>query len=279
VVRQPYAPGTPFPFFLTFTYMSITLIVLLLVGILILLIVQIEKNYSWKQPENPFPPEWRKILSQKVPFYQSLNKSGKKTFEYKVQEFLLNCQITGIETEVTTIDRLLVAASAVIPIFHFPEWKYSNLSEVLLYKTTFNHDFQTEGEERSILGMVGTGFMNGQMILSKSALHLGFANETDKKNTAIHEFVHLLDMADGTVDGIPEKLLEKQYVLPWMHLMEKEIEEIYDGRSDINPYGGTKKSEFYAVVAEYFFERPHLLKKKHPELYGMLDEMFNKKSA
>ena len=67
--------------------------------------------------------------------------------------------------------------------------------------------------------------MNGQMILSKPALHLGFANETDKKNTAIHEFVHLLDKADGTIDGIPERLLEKQYVLPWMHLMEKKIEE------------------------------------------------------
>ncbi|NBC09299.1 MAG: peptidase [Bacteroidetes bacterium] len=255
--------------------MSTILIVLLLVGILILLIVQIEKNYAWQQPEHPFPSQWRAVLSQKVPFYQSLSKTDKKTFEYEVQEFLLNCQITGIETEVTATDRLLVAASAVIPIFHFPEWRYANLSEVLLYKATFNRDFQTEGEERRILGMVGTGFMNGQMILSKPALHLGFANETDKKNTAIHEFVHLLDKADGTIDGIPERLLEKQYVLPWMQLMEKKIDEIYEGRSDINPYGGTKKSEFYAVVAEYFFERPHLLKKKHPELYGMLDKIFD----
>lgn len=256
--------------------MSTIISALLLVGILIWVVVRIEKNYAWKQPEKPFPPEWRRILSQKVPFYQSLNKKDKKTFEYEVREFLLNCRVTGIETEVTPTDRLLVAASAVIPIFHFPEWRYTNLSEVLLYKGTFNHNFQTEGKERRILGMVGTGFMNGQMILSKPALHLGFANETDKKNTAIHEFVHLLDKADGTIDGIPERLLEKQYVLPWMHLMEKKIEEIYDGRSDINPYGGTKKSEFYAVVAEYFFERPHLLKRKHPELYGMLDKMFNK---
>lgn len=255
--------------------MTTILISLLFIGILILLVSLVEKNYAWKKPDQSFPTEWRTILSQKVHFYQYLNQKDKKTFEYEVQEFLLNCRITGIETEVTVTDRLLVAASAVIPIFHFPEWRYTNLSEVLLYKGTFNRDFQTEGEERSILGMVGYGFMNGQMILSRPALHLGFANETDKKNTAFHEFVHLLDKADGTVDGIPERLLEKQYVLPWLHLMEKKIEEIYEGRSDINPYGGTNKSEFYAVVAEYFFERPELLKKKHPELYEMLARIFN----
>jgi Mlc titration factor MtfA (ptsG expression regulator) len=254
--------------------MTTILVSILLIGIIILLVSLVEKTYAWKKPEQPFPAEWRNILSRKVPFYQSLNKEDKKTFEFEVQEFLLNCRITGIETEVTTTDRLLVAASAVIPIFRFPDWKYTNLSEVLLYKGTFNRNFQTEGEERSILGMVGSGYMNGQMILSKPALHLGFANETDKKNTAIHEFVHLLDKADGTIDGVPEKLLERQYVLPWLHLMEKEIHEIYEGRSDINPYGGTNKSEFYAVAAEYFFERPELLKKKHPELYKMLARIF-----
>ncbi len=259
--------------------MTNIVIVLLLLGVVILLVYQIEKNYSWKQPKQSIPPEWRTILSQKIPFYRALSRKDKKTFEYEVQEFLLNCQITGIETEVTTTDRLLVAASAVIPIFRFPDWKYTNLSEVLLYKGTFDENFQTAGEKRNILGMVGSGFMNGQMILSKPALHLGFANESDKKNTAIHEFVHLLDKADGTIDGIPEKLLEKQYILPWIHLMEKKIEEIYENRSDINPYGGTQKSEFYAVAAEYFFERPKLLKRKHPELYDMLDKIFEEKIA
>ena len=49
-------------------------------------------------------------------------------------------------------------------------------------------------------------------------------------------------------------------------------------RSDINPYGTTSKGEFLAVVAEYFFERPDLLKEKHPELYAALEAIFYKKS-
>jgi Mlc titration factor MtfA (ptsG expression regulator) len=143
-----------------------------------------------------------------------------------------------------------------------------------LYPSLFNEDFETEGTDRRIAGMVGSGYMEGMMILSKQALKLGFANESDKKNTAIHEFVHLIDKTDGTIDGIPELLLEKQYTIPWIDLIHKKIDEIYKNKSDINPYGSTNNAEFYSVVSEYFFERPKLLAKKHPELYALLEKIF-----
>jgi Mlc titration factor MtfA (ptsG expression regulator) len=53
------------------------------------------------------------------------------------------------------------------------------------------------------------------------------------------------------------------------------MEAINDNHSDIRKYGGTNQAEFFAVASEYFFERPDLLKKKHPELYRMLSECFN----
>lgn len=231
-------------------------------------------NGKWKTPKEEFPNEWRIILSKKVAFYNALNAEEKKHFEFKVQEFLLNCRITGIETSIDTSDRLLVASSAIIPIFPFKDWTYSNIYEVLVYPSSFNEKFETQGEGRSILGMVGSGYMEGKMILSKNALRLGFANESDKKNTAIHEFVHLIDKMDGSIDGVPALLLEKQYAIPWLDLILKKIEEIYEGVSDINPYGATNKVEFFSVISEYFFERPQLLAKKHPELYALLEQIF-----
>ncbi|MBU0528381.1 zinc-dependent peptidase, partial [bacterium] len=152
---------------------------------------------SWKKPNEKFLTDWRKILITKVSYYNNLNTEEKTRFEYKIQEFLQNVRITGISTDVDDTDRLLVAASAIIPIFAFTDWQYVNLSEVLLYPNQFDQDFQTEGGERRILGMVGTSYMNGKMILSKPALHHGFSHESDKENTAIHEFVHLIDKADG----------------------------------------------------------------------------------
>lgn len=51
--------------------------------------------------------------------------------------------------------------------------------------------------------------------------------------------------------------------------------EIIANRSDIDGYASTNRQEFFAVASEYFFERPHLLKKKHPRLYADLVQVFN----
>ncbi len=252
-------------------YEKIILAIILL--LIILLIRYIKKKNAWKIPKEKFPANWRIILSEKLIFYNNLNEEEKKHFEFKIQEFLLNCRITGIKTEVDDTDKLLIASSAIIPIFEFPEWRYLNIDEVLLYPTSFNMDFGVNSDS-TVLGMVGSGVMEGKMILSKQSLINGFRNETDKKNTAIHEFVHLIDKSDGAIDGVPKLLLEKQYTIPWIDLIKQKIDEIYKGKSDINPYGATSKAEFFSVISEYFFERPELLKKKHPELYKLLEQIF-----
>ncbi|MEX0965788.1 MAG: M90 family metallopeptidase [Bacteroidia bacterium] len=219
-------------------------------------------------------PGWKEILEDKVRFYQRLEPEEKKEFEAGVLKFLRQCTITGIKTKVTDEDRILVAASAVIPLFRFPDWEYRNINEVLLYPDSFAYDYDLEGDDRSILGMVGTGTLNNKMILSRPSLRKGFGNKTDKHNVAIHEFVHLLDKADGSTDGIPEYLMDKQYIIPWLKLMRNEIKAVQEGDSDIHPYGSTSEAEFFSVVSEYFFERPNLFERKHPELYRILEKIY-----
>ena len=214
------------------------------------------------------------ILENNIAFFRGLDEKEKQQFENELRDFLSYIRITGVNTPIDDLDRIFVAASAVIPVFAFPGWKYYNLREVLLYSDAINPEFQTEGEGRNILGMVGTGYMEGKMLLSKFALQQGFKNESDKNNTAIHEFVHLIDKADGDTDGIPNQLLAKQYSIPWLDMTYQQMQEILKGKSDINPYGATNKAEFFAVVSEYFFERPDLLEQKHPELYKLLQEIF-----
>ncbi len=238
-----------------------------------------KKSSNWVTPTVEFPNKWRVVLIENISFYNSLSPKEKKRFEFKVQEFILNHKITGVKTTLTITDKLLVASSAVIPIFGFDNWKYVNLYEILIYPAAFNAHLKMEGNGRHILGMVGNGNMKGTMILSKEALRHGFKNETDKKNTAIHEFVHLIDRVGGTIDGIPSALMEKQYAIPWLDLINKKLEEIYEDASDINPYGGTNKAEFFSVASEYFFERPKLMQRKHPELYQSLQQIFNQDMA
>ena len=243
--------------------------------LILLLVFVVQSNKKKPAPVNAMPTGYKSILEEMVPFYAQLDEEKKKEFEERVEHFLSAIKITGIRTTLEDQDRVLIAASAVIPIFNFPGWEYRNLHEVLLYPDSFDHEFTQQGENRNILGMVGTGALNHMMILSQFELRQAFMNKTGKTNTAIHEFTHLLDKVDGEIDGLPEALLEKKYVVPWLQLMQKEMEMIRNDESDIDPYGATNESEFFAVAAEYFFERPKLLEEKHPELYALLSKIFN----
>jgi Mlc titration factor MtfA (ptsG expression regulator) len=214
------------------------------------------------------------ILQAHVTYYQKLDNTDKTRFEKGITEFLNNTHIEGVGTEITDLDKVLIASSAVIPIFGFPGWRYQNLTNIILYPDTFDKEFQFEGENRNILGMVGSGYLNGQMLLSRAALTKGFSKSAGDENAAIHEFVHLLDKSDGATDGVPENLLPHQYAAPWLHLMHTEMHKIEHNQSDINPYALTNEAEFFAVAAEYFFEKPQQLEAKHPELYRQLSLIF-----
>jgi hypothetical protein len=232
---------------------------------------RLQKIGSYQLPSNA-----KDILLENVAFYKALNDADKAVFENRLRDFLARTPITGIGgVQVTDGDRLLVASAAIIPIFCFPDWRYNNIDEVLLYSGAFNKEYEQRGDGRDIIGMVGSGAMQGQMILSQPALRSSFQHPADGHNTAIHEFVHLLDKADGAVDGVPEYLLSKPYIVPWLQYMRETIEAIRaQGRSDIDYYAASNEAEFLAVLAEYFFEKPDQLKTHHPELYELLDRMF-----
>jgi Mlc titration factor MtfA (ptsG expression regulator) len=130
------------------------------------------------------------------------------------------------------------------------------------------------GDGRNVLGMVGTGAMNRIMILVKPDLIQGFRNAEDKRNVGVHEFAHLVDKSDGVVDGLPGVGLDREAIGPWIDLVRRKMQEISDDESDINRYALTNEAEFFSVVSEYFFERPGLMKQKHPELFAMLQKVF-----
>jgi len=221
-----------------------------------------------------FPTAWREILATRVAFYLSLTVEEKKRFEKEIQVFLAQTRITGIQTDIDEVTRVLVAASAIIPIFGFRDWEYGNLSEVLVVPDSWREARDPAREvaplQGQLLGSVRNFQTSHYMHLSKASLEQGFRDGMDRQNVGIHEFAHLLDQADGVIDGVPSVALPPELLRPWAEVMEREIEAIRAGKSDINPYGGTNEAEFFAVVTEYFFEKPEKLQENHPELYHLL---------
>ncbi len=251
-------------------YFIIVLVILVIAAVLF------RKNTLKPRQKETFPPSWKIILEEKVEYYRNLPQEKKPQFEDDIIQFLNHVNIEGAKTQVDITDKLLVASSAVIPVFGFPEWQYHFLKYVILYPGAFDSNYKLEDKTEHLTGMVGSGDMEGKMILSKPSLHLGFANTRDKKNVGIHEFIHLIDKQDGIIDGIPTFLNENEYVLPWLELIRHETGKILKGENtDLNPYGAIHQSEFLTVTGEYFFEHPHLLEKNHPELFLLLSKAFN----
>ena len=253
--------------------MMITLIILGLIFFLTA-ILSVSKKVSI---ETAFPPQWRNILEEEIHYYQQLSSEDKIVFEKRVQTFLAEKKITGVDVSVDDRTRVMVAASAVIPAFAFEGYNYPTIKEVLLYSSTFNDSFLHPNQEMKqdhISGMVGEGPLSQVVMLSKTHLISDFEHRNQHHNVGIHEFTHLLDKTDGIVDGIPENLLEKKNRDPWLNEMHKEVQKIRAGSSDISPYALTNDAEFFAVASEYFFVSPVEFKKKHPELLAYLQKIF-----
>jgi Mlc titration factor MtfA (ptsG expression regulator) len=256
-----------------------TTTVYLIIGITIGLFLGYNKLMASRQrfdtkPDRPFPNLWRQILAERVEFYNRLSRTDKNEFERKVHIFLLNVRIRGMNTEVTHVDKILIAAGAVIPIFRFSKWHYANLEEVQLYPDKFLIPNSTKMAN----GLVGWGAMEGKMMLSRKAVHHGFYDNTDNKNVAIHEFIHILDKQDGKIDGVMGKVMNELDIMPWLQIINIKMNEIDFGESSIREYGKTNQAEFLAVVSEYFFENPEKLQLEHPGLYYALDGFYNEKT-
>ena len=253
--------------------------------LIVLLILAVVAYFFFKKPkaDEKLSAELRahydKILKENVLYYQKLLPKEQRRFVDRVAVFLEDTHIEAVDFEIDDRDKLLIAASAIIPVFGFQNWRYTQLTNVLLYPDSFDNDFKVKNGKRELDGLVGGGFLNGQMILSRLALYKGFSSATMEQNTGIHEFAHLIDGQDGATDGVPDHLLNFSFAKPWAKMIHQEIRRINEGKSDINPYGATNEAEFFAVVAEYFFQKPDQLKIKHPELYESLSKIFMQNPA
>jgi hypothetical protein len=250
--------------------------VLQVISVLALIIIIILFVFRVKVGKEPveLPENHRELLTDYVKFYRQLDEESKDRFDKRIKQFLSSVKITGVNAEVEDLDKLLISAGAIIPVFNIPDWQYVNLHEVLLYPGAFNEDFEQHGPDRPVGGMVGAGAMQDVMIINKWQLRQGFLHEQGFSNTAIHEAVHLIDKMDGTLDGVPEIILERKYKEQWKEMVDTTIRQMKAYGSDIDMYGATSPVEFFAVISEYFFEQPKLLKANHPDLYAMLVRIY-----
>ena len=221
--------------------------------------------------KRPLPPEWLGWLEQYVPFFPELEGELRERFLRYLRAFVWDKHFFGAGgLEITDEHRVVVAAAAVRLIMHLDMSYYDDLTEIIVYP----HDYHHPESEAVIFGEAQVW---GTVVLSWPAVVHGMKNRRDGHDTALHEFAHVLDVADGAFDGTPELHRFGDY-RTWGRVMSKEYAKLrHDVRrrkTVMREYGATDEAEFFAVASETFFEKPRQLKEKAPELYEELARFY-----
>ncbi|MGZ4288293.1 MAG: M90 family metallopeptidase [Usitatibacter sp.] len=231
----------------------------------------------------PVPPPWRAIVEKNVPFASCLPHQDREELLGHVQVFLAEKRFEGCGGLLITDEvRVTIAAHACVLLLHRETDYYPNLVSILVYPTTY----LVPGGRRTADGLViddpqarlGESWARDVVVLAWDSVLSAAGDIHDGHNVALHEFAHQLDQESGASDGAPILPRRSMYVA-WARVLGAEFDQLVrdterDHATLIDQYGATSPAEFFAVVTETFFEKPHELRSKHPALYLQLQEFY-----
>lgn len=216
--------------------------------------------------KKPVPREWVFYLEKNVPFYFDLTGGQRKRFFERIKIFLGEKEFYGAGGLTLTEEmRVVVAAAAVRLILYLDIGYYDRLAEILVYPTDYVHP--EYDEIRS-----GEYHQWGTVVLSWETVLEDLRHPRDGRNTAFHEFAHVLDRNTGAFDGTPQ-LHSPDHVQSWADIMSRHYLKLMDDVEEeqlnvLDPYGSENEAEFFAVATEAFFETPQEIQRNMPDLYS-----------
>lgn len=215
--------------------------------------------------DQPFPPAWEALLVDQAPFWSRLGEARRSAARPMIVAFVAEQRWVGARGLEVTVDmQVVIAACAVRPVLDLGLEYYDHLSEIVIYP--FDR-LIVPGHGDDVLGLAHP---HGVVVLSWPAVQRGLRAPTDGLDTALHEFVHAIDLADGRFDGAPP-LRDRDDVGPWAQALGRRFDAMEAGApSVLRDYALVSPAEFFAVASEHYFERPHELQRHMPDLYDQL---------
>ena len=197
--------------------------------------------------------------------------------------------------------RLSVAAQACLPLLGLApdnsalDW-YRDFTTIMITP----REYEVRKKDYDEAGVVheyddefsGEAFDLGPVVLSK--VDIEQSGWGDGYNVVIHEMAHKLDGREGSYDGCPP-LHPDMDPREWRRVFAAAFEDFRarlnapasrkprrgrlrkSGAPRIDDYAAENPEEFFAVMCEYFFERPALLESEYPEVFGQLALFFGRR--
>ena len=234
-------------------------------------------------PTDPIPASWNDFVCRQVRLAAHLSPADRERLFRIMQLFLREVPIEGcLGLEVTEEIRVTIAAQASLLLLKMPYPRYARVRRVLVYPSAFVPTtvalHPTGQVVRPDVPLRGQASLSGVVVLGWDEVRRDTLITTDGENVVLHEFAHMLDAEDGSMDGVPVLDSGTAY-RAWAALLSEEFAEHVQrtARGEptaLSPYGATNRAEFFAVATEAFFERPLQLRAEEPRLYAMLVDFF-----
>ncbi len=193
-----------------------------------------------------------------------------------------------------------IAAQAVLPVLRLGLARYDGFVGIVVHpdQVVARREFADEDgvvhQYEELLA--GEAMEGGPVMLSwRDVRSAGAAPGAPAYNVVIHEFAHVLDMADGLSDGVPvlppelpraewTALLQREYGAFVQRVEEAEVaggDAAHDALDALalDPYAASGEDEFFAVASEAFFVAPRALREAHAELYAMFTRFYRQDPA
>lgn len=182
------------------------------------------------------------------------------------------------ETPYGDVDPLVpveVAAMAALVVLGLDSAWYDNWRTVVLIPRAVAQEHTEENDHGVVHEWVqadsGESWENGPVVLSLRDVES--SRDGNGYNVVLHEAAHRIDMTDGEINGRPA-LHGDLASGEWREVCGAAFERFRDRvergvRTRIDAYAAEDDAEFFAVMTEYFFERPRLVRAEFPDLYAL----------
>jgi MtfA peptidase len=223
------------------------------------------------------------IIERNVTQYRGMPAPLREQLQDLVKRFLHEKTFVGCAgLEVTEEMRVTIAAQACLLLLNRTTEVYPGLHAVLVYPGAFlvpRKQVDAGGvvtEERQDL--LGESWGDGRVILSWEHVRRAGHDPEGAQNVVLHEFAHQLDSESGSTNGAPVLGSAERYKR-WSETLARDFAQLqrdtwWGYRDVLDPYGASSPAEFFAVATESFFEQPHALAARHPDLYAEFERYF-----
>jgi Mlc titration factor MtfA (ptsG expression regulator) len=228
---------------------------------------------------------WKRTLVR-YPFLQRRDPAQAAELRRLTSLFLDRKEFSAAGTlRLTDAMVVAIAAQAALPVLRLGLARYDGFvgivvhaDQVLARREVADADGVVHAYDELLAGEAMEG---GPVMLSWHDVRTAGHAAAQGYNVVIHEFAHVLDLADGVADGMPP-LPPDLPASEWRHtlgnafqLFRQRVEAGHDESTlALDSYGAEAPEEFFAVASESFFVNPAVMRQQHTDLYALFARFY-----